>query len=60
MSDKHTEFLQILIREGKQDKLIANKFRIKSLIDANYHDGMSDRAIALSIKFQEMFAEELS
>lgn len=57
--NKHTEFLRSLIREGEQHREIARKFRQKGYRDAKYHDGMTDRSIAVSIRFQEVFGEEL-
>ena len=59
MKDKHTEFLQILIREGNEHREIARGFLRQGLNDVKYHDGMADQAIALSVKFQEVFGEEL-
>ncbi len=62
MNNKHTEFLQNLIKKGEGHRETARRFsrdNDNELNDTKYHDGMADQAIALSIRFQEVFGEEV-
>jgi hypothetical protein len=57
--NKFDKFLELMVDKGEEHRKIAKKFKIKSVIESNRHDGMADMANVLSIEYELKFKKEL-